>query len=293
MKRALLHRAVLLILLAGANGAYAGAYAISAAAGRSQLGGKVYHRDTYGVMVPDKLVGVSIDEVGVSKITDEEGVFLLPLFRRLRANDLVTLSVDKPGWQIFDPPDGRIRIPRKDTDFVRVRLLPEGSPDFLAGDRIERLIGNSSEKAKQREASEVSEGTPGKALPKPGSRKLQGSIRPSQGIALAAHRQPGPVASLPPTSDFDRSIREWATRHGFSAEEVQTAINRWIAEVESRREGAHRLGLAAFAQKQFSEAARYFRQSARLRARNLEKLVGDLRLEGDSFYYDGDARKAL
>jgi tetratricopeptide (TPR) repeat protein len=299
MKRGL-NLAVLLALLADAT----------IAQSVRELGGKIFHHDENGAEVADQRVGVSLDEVGLSRITNDSGVFLLPLLRGLQIGDRVTLSIDKPGWQIFDPLGGRMKIRSSGKEFVQVMLLPKGSPEFLAHDRLGRFFGDLSERAKQDEAGEAPEMRAAAGLPRPGTRKNQrGSslllfppaLQPAGGIAFAADkrerpiRDPFDIETASPAPDFDRYIREWAAKYGFSVAEVETEIDRWIAEVETHRDDAHRLGLAAFARSLFAEAARHFRDSATagLGGRPRDELVDDLRLEGDSFHYAGDSRKAL
>lgn len=307
------------------------------------LGGKVYHQDKNGALVAERNVGVSLDEVGLGEITDDYGVFRLHLLRDFEPGDKVTLSIEKPGWQIFDPPGGRIKIPRSHKEYIQVRLLSVHSREFLAFDRLEKFYSDASEKKKQEDASETRGTRSATGLPRPGPDKranprysshllIPPALQPGKTIAFAAGRRDGPVrdpldgdlsettqqdakrersARRAGTPDFDRYLREWSARYGFSTKEVETEIDRWIAEVEARRENAFQLGLAAFARQQFAEAAHHFRDSARERARRLreatrlkeetaepedrlrDELVGDLRLEGDSFQYVGDPLKAL
>jgi tetratricopeptide (TPR) repeat protein len=111
--------------------------------------------------------------------------------------------------------------------------------------------------------------------------------------------------------DFSRYIQEWAVRFGFTPEDAQKEIDRWVAQVEENQEDLYRLGLAAVAKKRFTDAARHFRDSAEWDARQLaetrrrkeelverekiwsEKLVRDLVLKGKAYSWSNDYQKAF
>ena len=47
--------------------------------------------------------------------------------------------------------------------------------------------------------------------------------------------------------DFGRYVKEWASRYGFTPQDAQKELDRWIAETEANQEDFRKLGLAAFA----------------------------------------------
>jgi uncharacterized protein HemY len=71
--------------------------------------------------------------------------------------------------------------------------------------------------------------------------------------------------------DFGRYIKEWALQYGFSAEEAQAEIDRWVAEVQRKEDDFYKLGLAAFAEKNFGKAEELFRESAAVNAQRMRE----------------------
>jgi tetratricopeptide (TPR) repeat protein len=76
---------------------------------------------------------------------------------------------------------------------------------------------------------------------------------------------------------------------------MKEEIDKWIEEIEATQNDLHKLGLAAFAKKNFGEASRLFNESAEYHAKKLEevrikerglaeKVVRDFRLAGDAHY---------
>ncbi|MCP4676050.1 MAG: hypothetical protein GY854_11200 [Deltaproteobacteria bacterium] len=73
--------------------------------------------------------------------------------------------------------------------------------------------------------------------------------------------------------DFSREIRDWATRYGFSAEQAKVEVDRWIANVKKNHRGdLNRLGLVAFAENKFEEAAKRFHEHGEWTENELEKI---------------------
>jgi len=56
-------------------------------------------------------VKVALDESGSHDISKDGGLFRLFIPEGLRAGDEVTISVTAPGYAIFEPPGGKLRIP--------------------------------------------------------------------------------------------------------------------------------------------------------------------------------------
>nr|MDP9121225.1 hypothetical protein [Acidobacteriota bacterium] len=241
-----------------------------------ELRGEVFHLGENGEKVYESGIVITWKDTGNSSDTNDQGFFHFLLPPSLQPGKKITLIIDKPGWRIRYPLEGETLVPASPTDLIKVELLPTGSKLFWTNDRIEKFIQDMAE-AKQDAEIEIREG-----------KKKAGRV-----------------------ADFDRYIKDWALRYGFTPEDAQKEIDRWVAETEANRDDDRRLGLADFAKKRFADAARHFHDSADRRARELEKLrqqeealtekkaqvrierVHDLRLEGDSDFQPGDYGKAL
>src|SRR5262249_53179921 len=106
--------------------------------------------------------------------------------------------------------------------------------------------------------------------------------------------------------DFSRAIKDWAVKYGFSAQQAKEEIDKWIAEVKANEDDPYKLGLAAFAEKNFRKASQLFNESAEQKTKQLaevrqeegtliEEIVRDFRRAGDSHannYMFDDALKA-
>jgi tetratricopeptide (TPR) repeat protein len=99
----------------------------------------------------------------------------------------------------------------------------------------------------------------------------------------------------PEEIDFSRYIKDWAAKYGFNAQQAREEIDKWIADIEKNQNDLYKLGLAAFAKKNFGEASVLFNESAELKAKKLEaviqqektlteEVVRDFRLTGDAHY---------
>jgi tetratricopeptide (TPR) repeat protein len=112
----------------------------------------------------------------------------------------------------------------------------------------------------------------------------------------------------PNESDFQRYIKEWATQYGLSAEQAQAEVEKWVSEVQQRRDNASDLALAEFYQKHFGKAAELSEQAAQDKIGELENLerkeqavkknltagiVNDLGRAGNACYNDYRFEEAL
>ena len=152
--------------------------------------------------------------------------------------------------------DGETPIPDDPQKaLVEVRLLPVGSKLFWTHDRIEKFIQDTAEQSKQQ-------------------------VKPE---------------GKPEEIDFSRYIKDWAAKYGFNAQQAREEIDKWIADIEKNQNDLYKLGLAAFAKKNFGEASALFNESAELKAKKLEvvkqqektlteEVVRDFRLAGDAHY---------
>ena len=184
------------------------------------------------------------------------GLFRLFLPKAFKAGEKVTLDVEKPDWRIQYPLDGEAPIPDDPHKaLLEVRLLPVGSKLFWSHDRIEKFIQDMAEQSRQQ-------------------------VRPE---------------GKPEDIDFSRYIKDWAAKYGFNAQQAREEIHKWIAEVENNQSDLYKLGLTAFAKKNFGEASALFNESAELKAKKLEvvkqqektlteEVVRDFRLAGDAHY---------
>ena len=158
---------------------------------------------------------VGLDESGGRDVTKDGGLFQFFLPDVLRGGDEVTITVTVPGYAISEPPGGRFRIP---ADLARTRvtiqLLPKGSPRFLSDAQLRALVERGAKESSRQPA------------------QLNSKERP----------------------DLSRYLKDWAVQYGFGVDEVRTELNRWAADVVSRKASAYDLGLAAFAINNFREA---------------------------------------
>ncbi len=230
---------------------------------RRTLNGKVVSVGENGELNLEPDISVTIQETSQSDVTNSLGVFRIFLPAIFKSGEKVTLIIDKPGWRIQYPLDGEARIPADlKKELIEVRLLPKGSKLFLSHDRIEKLVRDLSEKSRQQVTPE----------------------------------------GKPEDVDFNRYIREWAVQYGFNAREAEEEISKWISEVEEKENDLYKLGLAAFAKKNFKKAGELFAESAEIKVKRLEEtrhkkniieekekilieeVVRDFQLEGDSHY---------
>ncbi|HZF14259.1 MAG TPA: hypothetical protein VFE33_36155 [Thermoanaerobaculia bacterium] len=238
---------------------------------------QVFHLGANGEKVYESGIVVTWQETGSHRETTDQGIARLSLPPAFRPGAKITLSVDKPNWRIRYPLDGETLVPVSPDETIKVELLPAGSRLFWTNDRIEKFIQDTAEKA-----------------------KMDAQPRPREAGATRGREL-----------DLGRYIKEWAVRYGFTPQDAQKEIDRWIAETEANQDDAYKLGLAAFAKNKFTEAARHFRDSADQDARQIEEIhrrrealeqreaqlrikqIGALRLEGDSRLQAGDYERAL
>ena len=239
---------------------------------RRTLNGKVISVREHEEPYAEANLTVTIQETNQSDVTNSVGIFRIFLPDIFKSGEKTTIIVNKEGWRIQYPLDGEARIPADlKKDLIEVRLLRVGSKLFWSNDRIEKFINDLADKSRQQVT-------------------LDGK---------------------PEKIDFSRYIKEWALQYGFSAHDAKQEINKWVKEVEERENDLHKLGLAAFAKKNFSKAGRLFRESADLKAKRLqetvktrkaleekervlsEEVVRDYRLEGDAYYSNYQFKNAL
>lgn len=219
------------------------------------LRGEVVHLGGNGEKLPEVNVTVIMKQTGERDTTDARGRFRIFLPKAFKAGEKVTLDVDKPDWRIQYPLDGETPIPDDpQKTLVEVRLLPIGSKLFWTHDRIEKFVQDLAEQSKQQ-------------------------VKPE---------------GQPEELDFSRYIKDWAGKYGFHAQQAKEEIDKWIADVEQDQNDLYKLGLAAFAKKNYREASALFNESAELKAKLAEvkqrektlteEVVRDFRLAGAAYY---------
>ena len=229
------------------------------------LKGKVLLVGQHDETTPAIGVDVILEETGDTVTTVAGGLFRLFIADKFKAGEEITLQVTKPDWRIQYPLDGETHIPADlDKDRIEIRLLPLGSKKFWSADRIEKFIQDTAEQAKEQVTRE----------------------------------------GRPEDIDFSRYIKEWATQYGFSAQQAKAEIDQWVAEVQQKQDDLYKLGLAAYAEKNFGKAGELFTLSAKAKVKQLEALdqererlteetIRDFRLAGDAEYNNYRFDKAL
>jgi tetratricopeptide (TPR) repeat protein len=220
------------------------------------LRGEVIHIGGNGEKRPEVNVTVIMKQTGDRDTTDSRGRFRVFLPKIFKSGEKVTLDVEKPDWRIQYPLDGETQIPDEpQKTLVEVRLLPIGSKLFWTHDRIEKFIQDTAEQSKQQ-------------------------VKPE---------------GKPEEIDISRYIKDWAAKYGFNAQQAREEIDKWIADTEKNQNDLYKLGLAAFAKKNFGEASTLFNESAELKVKKLEavtqqektltdEVVRDFRLTGDAHF---------
>jgi hypothetical protein len=191
---------------------------------------------------PKPVVGavVSIHGIGNPTRTIEQGFFRLPLPGRLyRPGQQVILTVQVPGWQLYQPEGGVVTVPAvAEKQPMVLKLLPLGSKRFLDSHGIVELL--------RRAMSEVKDQ----------------SVRAAQSSG-----QP------PPPVDLKGPIQKWALEYGLSVKQVQEAVDAWATEVLKHGDtSSEEPCLAQFAKERFAESAPCFELLGQSDLRELDKL---------------------
>jgi tetratricopeptide (TPR) repeat protein len=230
--------------------------AASAQSGRRLLGKLVKGDDQSKAPVAN--VDVVLDESGSHDTTQADGLFCIFLPDVLGPGVEVTVSVTVPGFAIYEPPGGKLRIP---SDPARTRqeiqLLPERSPKFFSHSQLRALVERTAKESSRQPAS----------------------TDPNQRPALG------------------KSLKDWAVQHGFGVQEVQAELDRWVADVKAHTSDSYELSLAAFADKNFDEAREKALDAAAKAEAELAKAEAEgaganakairaYRLAGDAAYND-------
>jgi uncharacterized membrane protein YqiK len=104
--------------------------------------------------------------------------------------------------------------------------------------------------------------------------------------------------------ELARYLKDWAVQYGFGIDQVRSELDRWAAEVQSKKATAYDLALAACAKQNFREAHERALDAAadeetrlasveKERQESLAGLIRDYRLAGDAAYNELAFDKAV
>jgi tetratricopeptide (TPR) repeat protein len=204
---------------------------------------------------PLKAVIVTVQETQDNDTTNDHGLFTIKLSKELKAGQTVTLTHDKKDCNKKDfvviHPDFYGRVRVPAVgEVVEVWAVEQGSRFILMDRRLERFVERVADEAATRA------------------------------------RQPG----MPPALDWNVEVARLAREGGFREEEVLGRIREWARKAKEDRTDYRRMGLAAFAEKNFGLARENFREAAR---RNKREAARDLVSAGECAYAGGEYAKAI
>ncbi len=202
---------------------------------------------------------VSLKGAGNPVRTLRGGEFRLFLPDIYKPGEDITLNVEIEGYRVFHPVGGETKVPADlDKQSIDIHLLSVGSRKFLSEAQIEYVIKTAAEESKV---------------------------------------QVIPIGEKPAPIDFTGFIQKWASRYGFTEAQVTEEIRKWVAQTQQGQADFYKLGLAAFAEKNFRRARELFTQSGENNEKKLEEAreatVRDFRLAGDAAYNDYRFAEAL
>ncbi len=191
---------------------------------------------------PKPVVGavVSVHGIGNPTRTTERGFFRLPLPGRLyRPGQQVILTVQAPGWQLYQPEGGVVTVPAvAEKQPIVLKLLPLGSKRFLDNHGIVELLRRAMSEVKDQSA-----------------------------------RSAQPSGQPPPLVNLKGPIQKWALEYGLSVKQVQEAVDAWATEVLKHADtSSEEPCLAQFAKERFADSAPCFELLGQSDLRELDKL---------------------
>jgi tetratricopeptide (TPR) repeat protein len=232
---------------------------LAPAQAQRELLGKLVKGDDQS-RTPVNNVSVSLDEDGSHDVTKGGGLFHLFLSDALKPGVEVTITVTIPGYAVYEPPGGKLKVPEDLIHRTEIQLLPKGSLKFLSDAQLRAFVARTA---------------------------TESSRLPTQ-----------PNEKEPP--DLTRYLKDWAVQYGFGVDQVQAEVNRWASELESKKSSKYDLGLAAFATKNFRESHDKAMEAAAEEEAALQKqqqegvnrIIRDYQLAGDAAYGALDFSKA-
>src|SRR5215467_5520601 len=113
------------------------------------LHGILVRHGEHDELLPESHVTVSLNSLQATT-TDALGRFRFPLPDLFTVGTVVSLHIDKPGWRIQRPPEGKTRIPADlRTDIVEVLLVPVDAKLFWSHTRIAQAIAELADQSTQ------------------------------------------------------------------------------------------------------------------------------------------------
>ncbi len=236
-----------------------------------RLRGEVVSIGENGEEIPEIGLTVTIKQTGTRDRTNSDGIFNILIPDEFKADRIVELRLDKEGWRIHQPLDGEVRLPFDLKSYFEEVKLLP--------------VGSPLFWTPDRIEKFIAE------LPD----KSKQQINPEREEEV----------------DFGPFLKEWAEKYGSTPEQAGEEIDKWIADIEKSENDITKLGLAAFAKKNFVRAGNLFEQAAATKEKRLEetqkrrerleekerRLKGDViknyRLAGDSHYSSYQFDKAL
>lgn len=206
--------------------------------------------------------------IGNPTLTRDQGDFRISLPQEYRPGQSVELMAELKGWEIWQPTGGRLIIPERAADAPKVLLRRPGDRRFLRSQGVEDLLVQALRQAKEQAAKD----------------------RPRTPIDNHG-------AAAAPAINLSGSVREWATRYGLSAAQVQAEVDRWVAAAkQNHAQDEQKRCLVAVAERRFGDAARCFEAEGSAEAQEVQKLreqaLARLETAMESFRRAGDAHEA-
>ncbi|MDP2364346.1 MAG: hypothetical protein Q8M94_11340, partial [Ignavibacteria bacterium] len=181
-----------------------------------------------GSLLTDEKVPVINTRIGVAggsgDITDSKGQFRIKLPLDFIEGERVLLIVSKEKWVINYPLDGEWNLPNikyQSVQSINVIIVPFGSKTLWSHERIEKYIARTS--------NEIT--------------KLKNESWNSSSL------------------DFSYYLNVWATKYGFTPQEVKEEFDQWAAQVADTSD-FRTLALKAFYEKNLRSAAINFEKAA-------------------------------
>jgi tetratricopeptide (TPR) repeat protein len=194
-------------------------------------------------MVPNTRISVA---GGPAEITDSKGQFSIRISRDFIEGERVIIVVFKKNWMINNPLDGEWNLPNlkyQNVHTTRVIIVPKGSKKLGTHERIEKHIALLSDELAK--------------LKKEGDK-------------------PKPI-------DFTYYLSQWATKYGFTSDEVKEEFDRWAKQADGSEDKRTR-ALSEFYRKNYALASRYFDEAALDDETELNRLQEKVRLKRLSAY---------
>jgi tetratricopeptide (TPR) repeat protein len=191
-----------------------------------------------GNLLTDDRVPVSNTRIGVAggpaDVTDSKGQFKIRLPLDFIEGERVLLFVSKEKWVINHPLDGEWNLPNikyQEVQTIDIIIVPFGSKALWSHERIEKHIALLSEEITKLKKDD---------------------------------QKPSPL-------DFSFYLDVWATKYGFTPQEVKSSFDDWAAQVEDTND-YRTIGLKAFYEKNLLAAAFNFEKAALQGEKRLKEL---------------------